>query len=129
METLLNANYSVTGKFKVRYKYNGQTYEEGPFIESGDITIDHLCAGTYTDIKIISVAGGCSDKWPHDIVIGGGNNIHVDAGHDETICKGESVQLCATGADHYEWSNGHTGTCINVSPDHDKTYSVTGTKD
>jgi len=59
--------------------------------------------------------------------IDSGGSAHVDAGNDKSICKGESVQLCATGADHYEWSNGHTGTCITVSPNHDKTYSVKGT--
>ncbi len=124
---IVNGDYSVTGKFKVRYRYNGQNYQEGPFTTGSDITLDHLCAGTYTNIKIVGVDTGCEEVWPHDITIGGGDNLHVDAGHDQSICRGESIQLCATGADHYEWSNGHTGACITVSPHQDTNYSVTGT--
>ncbi len=124
---IVDANYSITGEFNVKYTYNGNTVTEGPFTESGDITLGHLCAGTYSDITIIGIHTGCRDVWPDDITIGGGGNIHVNAGDDKTICRGESVQICATGADHYQWSNGHTGSCITVSPNNDKTYTVIGT--
>lgn len=66
----------------------------------------------------------CYDK---HININSGGSVDVSAGHDRSICKGESVKLCATGANHYTWSNGQTGACITVSPHSDKTYSVTGT--
>jgi len=67
---------------------------------------------------------GCYDD---HVNIHSGGSIHVNAGHNRFICKGESVQLCATGADHYQWSNGQTGACITVSPHQNTNYSVTGT--
>ncbi len=96
---IVDANYSVTGKFKVRYTYNGQTYEGGPFTHSGDITIPHLCAGTYTDIKIISVYGGCSDKWPHDITLGEAGCCHEEGGHIRIAGSGGATEttICVDG--------------------------------
>jgi len=41
---------------------------------------------------------------------------------------GQSVEICANGADDYWWSNGKEGGCITVSPNHTKTYSVIGSK-
>ena len=55
-----------------------------------------------------------------------GGSIHVNAGLDETICEGEFVQLCASGASSYVWSTGETGQCITVSPNATENYSVTG---
>jgi gliding motility-associated-like protein len=43
------------------------------------------------------------------------------------ICEGESTLLTASGADTYSWSNGLSGSSINVSPILTTTYTVTGT--
>jgi hypothetical protein len=45
----------------------------------------------------------------------------------QTICKGQSVNLTATGADTYSWSNGANTAIITDSPNYTTTYSVTVT--
>jgi hypothetical protein len=42
------------------------------------------------------------------------------------ICRGESVQLTANGANTYSWNTGGTGSAITVSPNVNTTYTVTG---
>lgn len=66
---VVDANLGVTGDFMVSYTYEDSVYTLGPYNFAGDITIDDLCAGTYSDITITSVASGCIDVWPDDIVI------------------------------------------------------------
>ncbi|PHR45426.1 MAG: hypothetical protein COA32_13355 [Fluviicola sp.] len=52
----------------------------------------------------------------------------IDAGADETICDGGSVNLTATGGDTYVWDNGlGAGASHTVSPSTTTTYTVTGT--
>jgi len=45
-----------------------------------------------------------------------------------TVNVGQSVKICASGADAYWWNNGKESACITVSPDHTKTYTVVGVK-
>ncbi|MEX1002798.1 MAG: T9SS type A sorting domain-containing protein [Crocinitomicaceae bacterium] len=56
----------------------------------------------------------------------------VDAGTDESVCPGESIQLNATGADTYQWDVDPTLSQLNISnptasPTVQTTYYVTGT--
>ncbi|MCK5782796.1 MAG: gliding motility-associated C-terminal domain-containing protein, partial [Flavobacteriales bacterium] len=46
---------------------------------------------------------------------------------DQSICEGQSATLSASGASTYSWSNGATGSSINVSPSSTITYTVSGT--
>lgn len=46
---------------------------------------------------------------------------------DSVLCLGESTLLTASGADAYVWSDGSTGTTLNVSPTSSGFYYVTGT--
>lgn len=43
-----------------------------------------------------------------------------------TICSGSSVQVYASGASNYLWSNGNTSSSFVVSPNTDTTFSVIG---
>lgn len=53
----------------------------------------------------------------------------VDAGADESICIGQSLDLSAIGSSGlYEWSNGQTGSQISVSPTSSTTYTVSLTQ-
>ncbi len=45
---------------------------------------------------------------------------------DDTICKGQSTTLIATGTDSYQWSTGQSSNNISVSPTTTTTYSVNG---
>ncbi|MFD1316857.1 right-handed parallel beta-helix repeat-containing protein [Namhaeicola litoreus] len=51
-------------------------------------------------------------------------SLNPDAGPDETICRGESVQLTASGGTSYKWSTGQTSRSITVSPNSTTIYSV-----
>uniref|UniRef100_UPI00262F78D4 hypothetical protein n=1 Tax=uncultured Formosa sp. TaxID=255435 RepID=UPI00262F78D4 len=53
-------------------------------------------------------------------------SVTVNAGDDETICKGNEVVLTAKGATTYEWSTGEITASITVSPEITTIYSVTG---
>lgn len=44
-----------------------------------------------------------------------------------TICKGQNINLLASGANTYSWSNGFTTGGITISPSVTTTYSVIGT--
>ncbi len=55
------------------------------------------------------------------------NPIPIVSVENATICAGETAVLTANGADNFEWSNGETGSSINVNPTETTTYSVIGT--
>ena len=65
----VDANLGVTGEFEITYTYDGNTITDGPYNFAGDILIDGLCEGTYSDITITSLETGCQDVWPTDIEI------------------------------------------------------------
>ena len=65
----VDANLGVTGEFEISYTYDGNVITNGPFNFAGDILIDGLCEGTYSDITITSLETGCQDIWPTDIEI------------------------------------------------------------
>lgn len=65
----IDANLGVTGEFNVTYTYEGSVVSLGPYNHAGDILIDNLCPGEYSDITITSVASGCQDIWPTSIII------------------------------------------------------------
>ncbi|MEZ4798734.1 MAG: hypothetical protein R2809_02930 [Flavobacteriales bacterium] len=92
-------------------------------------TVDTSVPGTVT-YTFTPDPGQCAIETTMDITI---NPLPVvDAGLDETICEGESVDLTATGADTYEWSPGTglsstTGDTVTANPTSTTTYTVTGT--
>lgn len=65
----IDANLGVTGPFTVSYTFDGMVTTLGPYNHAGDILIDDLCAGSYSDVTITSVESGCQDVWPDVIVI------------------------------------------------------------
>lgn len=65
----VDANYGLTGEFNISYTYDGIITTLGPYAFAGDILIDDLCEGIYSDITITSVESGCIDVWADDIVI------------------------------------------------------------
>ena len=65
----VDANFGMTGEFMVSYTFDGVVTELGPYNFAGDILIDDLCAGSYTDITITSTETGCYSVWPDNIEI------------------------------------------------------------
>ena len=95
---------------------------DGPF---DTYYFSNLSEGNYTVYVAADPHEASCIKTFHIEVSSG--SIHVNAGLDETICEGESAQLCASGANSYLWSTGATSQCITVSPMITTNYSVTGT--
>ena len=63
---------------------------------------------------------------PINIQVGNGANTPTIAASKTEICTGESVNLTATACTGVvNWSNGQTGTSINVSPTANTTYTAT----
>jgi uncharacterized repeat protein (TIGR01451 family) len=65
----VDANHGLTGEFMVSYTFEGTITTLGPYDFAGDILIDGLCPGTYSDITITGTETGCADIWPTDIEI------------------------------------------------------------
>ncbi|PHN00730.1 hypothetical protein CRP01_40730, partial [Flavilitoribacter nigricans DSM 23189 = NBRC 102662] len=89
---------------------------------TASISVSPLVTTTYT---VTVTTGNCSDT---DAV-----TVHVnptptaDAGSDQEICLGESVDLTASGGGNYTWSTGETQANITVAPTSTTTYYVTVT--
>ncbi len=67
---------------------------------------------------------GCTGSGSTTILVNSYPSPYVIADKD-TICRGEGTNLTAYGADHYQWSNGQSGSTIPVSPATSKIYTVT----
>jgi len=87
------------------------------------ITVSPNHTKTY---EVVGTKDGCEDHDPIKVNVNGSLNLQTNG--DQHICKGQSVELCADGADGYWWSNDKDKRCITVSPDHTKTYTVKGKK-
>ena len=83
---------------------------------------------TYT--VTVTDANGCKDTDKAKVIVN--NNVNVNAGPDQTICKSTCADLEASASGgkapySYKWSSGQTTKAINVCPTSDKTYTVTVT--
>jgi len=112
-------------------------------INNGQLIIlspgDNYQAGTSVGQNWTASNGGgqytandnCNQTWninPTDCC-----DLNVNAPNNQTICNGESIEICATstgaiGNVNYSWSNGlGSGRCKIVSPAFQITYTVTAT--
>ncbi len=91
---------------------NGQT--------GASITVSPFATTTYT--VVVSNGEGCSDVASAVVTV---SEITGTAGVDQSICKGQTATLVASGGTSYAWSNGATGSTISVSPDATTNYTVT----
>ena len=66
-----------------------------------------------------TICGVISDQ----IVVFDGS-INLDAGDDIQMCEGATASLMATGGNDYQWSNGMSGSIIEVSPSQNTSYTV-----
>jgi gliding motility-associated-like protein len=91
------------------------------------ITVDPAVTTTY---MVTVTNNGCTDADTITVQVQA-NTIDPNAGQDEVICDGLSVQLNGQGGGPgalYEWSNGDTGSSTNVTPDVTTIYTLTITE-
>ena len=70
-------------------------------------------------------ASGCDSVVTLNLTI---NKLQtLNAGSDQTVCKGENVTLTASGAETYSWNNGVSDAIAFSPPLGTTTYTVTGT--
>ncbi len=137
-EASANVTVSVNDSFKLGTS-GDQRICKGQSIEICASGADDYWWSTGEDIRCITVSpnhtktftvkgvkNGCEDSQDIEVSVNDSFNLHTT--DDQTIEKGQSVEICASGADGYWWSNGKEGACITVSPAQDKTYIVIGAK-
>jgi hypothetical protein len=129
---IVDADFNITGEFRIEYTFEGNVVQvPGTFTDSDDITLDDLCAGTYSEITIIGVSTDCEAVWPEDITITEPQSPSIQVSNDEVTCEGETVTLSATasggtGMITYTWMPGNlNGANVDVSPTVTTTYTVT----
>ncbi|MDP4267549.1 MAG: LamG-like jellyroll fold domain-containing protein, partial [Bacteroidota bacterium] len=102
----------------------GTNYAWSTGASTSTISVSPSVTTTYT----ITSKDGCNSA-TDAVVITVNNPPLVNAGPDQTICKGASTTLSATGGTTYSWSNGGITAAINVNPTTTTTYTVTATSD
>ncbi len=100
----------------------GTTYSWSTGATTATINVTPTATTTYT---ITATTNGCTDD---DAVVVTVNPIPTaNAGADQTICRGVTATLTASGGTTYSWSTGATTATINVTPTATITYTVTAT--
>lgn len=104
-------------------------FSNGISASTSNAAVNYVSAGSFSTKLIAATIHGCADTAVHSIVIKPKPN--VKAPQPQTICKGTTVQLVATGAQTYQWSpvNGLScTTCPNpkATPETSVQYVVTG---
>ena len=112
----------------------GGNYLWSPGAGLSDSTIANPSASptsTTTYTVLVTNANGCTDTDQITIKVNS-NAGNADAGVDTTICRGNSVQLSASGGIFYSWSpssslNVSTGSSPLATPTNTTTYTVIAT--
>jgi len=86
-------------------------------------TFNFANAGTYQVTLVVNNLAG-SDTITKNIVVQSSPTLAVSG--IDSICKGSSTTLFATGANSYLWSNGTQNSSALVSPQSNTNYIVTG---
>jgi gliding motility-associated-like protein len=107
------------GATSYEWAHNGATTQS--------VTVSPGATTTYT----CEVSGLCDYKQTlqTQVVVKPNPTISFSTGNSTSVCSGESVAITAGGASSYSWSNGQTGSTINVTPVSNTSYTVTGTLD
>jgi hypothetical protein len=94
---------------------------------SGVFQITPVASSIYTLTSITSSVGvNCMRTDYATLTVNPNPTVNVTPGK-ETICKGETHTLTASGASTYNWSTNSGGSVITVTPSSTTIYTVTGT--
>jgi len=150
---VVGSKSNSSGSSKMEYSYNNFwnndfTKPQGPGNISFDPKFEDVSKGNFrlksnsksidAGIKIEQVKsdkdgmprpqGSSHDMGAFEYQDNSTSSVNANAGDDQTICKGESIILTASGGTSYQWSNGETTESIEVSPNLTRTYTVTVTE-
>lgn len=106
------------------------TFEGGTPETSSDQnpSVTYSSAGVYSvSLSVTNAEGTVVEEKEDFIIVYSTPSVGIEFDKDE-ICIGESIELGATGASSYEWSDGFgTSPSITDTPTETTTYSVVGT--
>ena len=94
----------------------GTTYVWSNGSSSGTILVSY--PGVYW-VNATTPCGIISDQ-----IVAFDGSIDLNAGDDVQLCEGATAAIMATGGNSYDWSNGLTGSIIEVSPSQTTSYTV-----
>lgn len=94
--------------------------------DGSKIWVDWGMAGGVKKITVVETTGnGCTGK-PVEAYVLVFPVGELKVFGPDAVCRGEQVELQASGADAYLWSTGATTSSVQVKPADDTTYSVIG---
>ncbi len=99
----------------------GSTYLWSNGSPDSTLVLHPTNAGTYTYSVIVANAN-CASRDSVTFTVTA--LPAANAGPDDTICIGQSVNLIGLGGNNYLWNTGETANLINVSPANDSTYTL-----
>jgi len=113
----IGGSLTLSGSGAATYTWSGGVTNNSSFYPSS--TSSYTVSGTD--------ASGCKNSATIQIVVNPLPSVIILNSGSDTICSGETVQLTATGANIYNWSNGATFNIISLAPGITATHSVVGT--
>ncbi|MCX8080312.1 MAG: gliding motility-associated C-terminal domain-containing protein [Bacteroidia bacterium] len=104
---------------------NNYTWQPNSYINNTSSSAVNVYPPVTTNYTVIGEASTCTSSAVYQVSVIPIPNLMLNITTD-TICKGLSVPLYASGAWSYTWSTGHTTSSLMVSPNVTTVYQVTG---
>lgn len=91
---------------------------------NGDTTASIEVSPTVTTTYTVTVFDDLGNSDDDSVTVTVNELPIADAGNDQTICEGDTIELTASGGTEYIWSTGETTASIQVTPSSDTLYTV-----
>lgn len=91
---------------------------------NGETTASIEVSPTVTTIYTVTVFDDLGNSDDDSVTVTVNELPIADAGNDQTICEGDTIELTASGGTEYIWSTGETTASIQVTPSSDTLYTV-----
>ncbi len=116
-------NIICAGTSTVLSAAGGTSYNWSNGSSSANITVSPSATSTYT--VTVTNSSGCTSTASRTVTVNVAPSASISG--ENSICRGSTTTLTATGGGSYVWSNGQFSSDINVSPNSTTTYTVTVT--
>ncbi|MFA6924111.1 MAG: T9SS type A sorting domain-containing protein [Bacteroidales bacterium] len=120
----VNSPTICSGTYATLTASGASTYTWGNLFEGGQLVDNPTSTTTYYVTGSAGAGAGCSNTAVAVVTVNPSPNVTSTGG--STICEGGSLNLHASGANTYTWSNTQTDNSITVNPTVTTTFMVTG---